>query len=107
MLGLTLERLIRGSWHTVNLTFLFGDNMILKTLGTAMLAAGLLTSAALVQAETVRWARSADVTTLDPHVFNTGTNFVLMHQMYETLVNRTNDGKLVPLLATEWKLLRR
>jgi len=28
--------------------------MILKTLGTAMLAAGLLTSAALAQAETVR-----------------------------------------------------
>ena len=54
-------------------------HMILKTLGTALLAAGLLTSAALVQAETVRWSRSADVTTLDPHVFNTGTNFVLMH----------------------------
>ena len=79
--------------------------MILKTLGTALLAAGLLASAGLAQADTVRWARSADVTTLDPHVFNTGTNFVLMHQMYETLVNRTNDGKLVPLLATEWKLL--
>ncbi len=79
--------------------------MILKTLGTALLAAGLLTSAALVQAETVRWSRSADVTTLDPHVFNTGTNFVLMHQMYETLVNRTADGKLKPLLATEWKML--
>lgn len=79
--------------------------MILKTLGTALLAAGLLTSAALVQAETVRWSRSADVTTLDPHVFNTGTNFVLMHQMYETLVNRTADSKLKPLLATEWKML--
>lgn len=79
--------------------------MILKTLGTAMLAAGLLTSAALAQAETVRWSRSADVTTLDPHVFNTGTNFVLMHQMYETLLNRTKDGKLQPLLATEWKML--
>ena len=79
--------------------------MILKTLGTAMLAAGLLTSAALVQAETVRWARSADPTTLDPHAFNTGTNFVLLHQMYETLVNRSADGKLLPLLATEWKML--
>ena len=79
--------------------------MILKTLGSALLAAGLLTSAALAQAETLRWSRSADVTTLDPHVFNTGTNFVLMHQMYETLVNRTRDGKLQPLLATEWKML--
>lgn len=78
--------------------------MILKTLGTALLAAGLLSTASLAQADTVRWARSADVTTLDPHVFNTGTNFVLMHQMYETLVNRSADGKLRPLLAKEWKL---
>ncbi|MDR3003867.1 MAG: ABC transporter substrate-binding protein, partial [Acidovorax sp.] len=78
--------------------------MTLKTLGTALLAAGLLTSVGLAQAETVRWARSADVTTLDPHVFNTGTNFVLMHQMYETLVNRSADGKLVPTLALSWKM---
>ncbi|MBF6631106.1 MAG: ABC transporter substrate-binding protein [Comamonas sp.] len=79
--------------------------MILKTLGSALLAAGLLSATGLATAETVRWARSADVTTLDPHVFNTGTNFVLMHQMYETLLNRTADGKLQPLLATEWKML--
>ena len=79
--------------------------MTLKTLGTALLAAGLLTSVGLAQADTVRWARSADVTTLDPHVFNTGTNFVLMHQMYETLVNRSADGKLVPTLALSWKML--
>ena len=79
--------------------------MLLKTLGSALLAAGLLSGATLAQAETVRWARSADVTTLDPHVFNTGTNFVLMHQMYETLLNRSADGKLLPSLATEWKML--
>ncbi|MDH1702327.1 ABC transporter substrate-binding protein [Comamonas terrigena] len=78
--------------------------MTLKTLGTALLAAGLLTSVGLAQADTVRWARSADVTTLDPHVFNTGTNFVLMHQMYETLVNRSADGKLEPTLALSWKM---
>ena len=78
--------------------------MFLKILGSSLVAAGLLTSVGLAQAETVRWARSADVTTLDPHVFNTGTNFVLMHQMYETLVNRSADGKLVPTLATSWKL---
>ena len=31
--------------------------MILKTLGSALLAAGLLASATLAQAETVRWTR--------------------------------------------------
>lgn len=77
---------------------------MLKILGHSLLAAGLMTSAVLAQADTVRWARSADPTTLDPHAFNTGTNFVLLHQIYETLVNRSADGQLQPLLATEWKL---
>jgi hypothetical protein len=58
--------------------------MIMKTLGHALLAAGLLTSAVLAQAETVRWARGSDPTSLDPHAFNVGTNFVLLHQIYET-----------------------
>ena len=40
--------------------------MTFKTLAHALLAAGLLASAGLAQAETVRWARSSDVTTLDP-----------------------------------------
>lgn len=78
--------------------------MKLKTLGAALLAAGMLTFGA-AQAETVRWARASDPTTLDPHAFNTGTNFTLLHQMYETLVDRSRDGKLLPLLATEWRML--
>src|SRR5256885_8684341 len=78
--------------------------MIMKILGSSLLAAGLLTSAALAQAETVRWARGSDPTSLDPHAFNVGTNFVLLHQIYETLVIRSADGKLVPTLATSWKM---
>ena len=78
--------------------------MIMKILGSSLLAAGLLTSAALAQAETVRWARGSDPTSLDPPAFNVGTNFVLLHQIYETLVIRSADGKLVPTLATSWKM---
>ena len=77
--------------------------MLLKLLFTSLLSAGLLTVSG-AQAETVRWARASDPTTLDPHSFNTGTNFVLSHQMYETLVTRDAKGKLVPTLATSWKL---
>ena len=62
--------------------------MIRKLLVATMLAAGLLQAAA-VQAETVRWARSADPATLDPHAVNTGTNFNLLHQLYEPLLIRT------------------
>ncbi|MFD2236952.1 ABC transporter substrate-binding protein [Aureimonas populi] len=65
------------------------------------LAAGLVTSAS---AETVRWARSQDATTLDPHAQNLGTNHNFLHHIYETLVDRDTEGTLIPRLATEWNL---
>jgi len=77
--------------------------MVRQLLVSAMLAAGLLHSV-VAHAETVRWARSADPATLDPHAVNTGTNFNLLHQIYEPLILRSNDGKLQPGLATSWKL---
>jgi peptide/nickel transport system substrate-binding protein len=77
--------------------------MIRKLLATSLIAAGLLQGAAL-QAETVRWARSSDAATLDPHSVNTGTNINISHQLYEPLVLRDIQGKLIPALATSWKL---
>ena len=53
-------------------------------------------------AETVRWARSADALTLDPHSQNEGTTHTFNHQIYETLLNRDVEGNLIPRLATEW-----
>jgi len=70
-------------------------------LGVAALAAQAVHT---VQAETVRWARGSDPTTLDPHAFNVGTNFALLHQIYETLVLRGDDGSLQPGLAHTWRL---
>jgi len=67
-------------------------------------AALLAQTAQMAQAETVRWARGSDPTTLDPHAFNTGTNFALLHQIYETLVLRGDDGSLLPGLAHAWRL---
>ncbi|UST52388.1 ABC transporter substrate-binding protein (plasmid) [Comamonadaceae bacterium OTU4NAUVB1] len=77
--------------------------MIRKLLVTALLAAGLA-QASLVQAETIRWSRSSDAATLDPHSVNTGTNINISHQIYEPLVLRDIKGKLIPALATSWKL---
>jgi len=57
------------------------------------------------QAETVRWATEADITTLDPHAFFSGPNMLLLHQMYDTLAVRMPDGSLGPSLATSWKML--
>ena len=77
--------------------------MLRKLLLPLLVAAGLL-SAPAAQSETLRWARASDPTSLDPHAFNVGTNFTLLHQMYETLVNRDARGRLVPSLALSWQL---
>lgn len=77
--------------------------MIKKVLAASLLSMSLLSTAA-VQAETLRWARSADPATLDPHAVNVGTNFNVLHQMYEPLIIRLADNSLQGALATSWEL---
>ncbi len=71
----------------------------------ALLAGATFLTAVSVEARTLRWARSQDATTLDPHSGNTGPNHVMGHNIYEPLVIRGFDGKLVGALATEWRVL--
>jgi peptide/nickel transport system substrate-binding protein len=68
-----------------------------------LITASIISTTA-AQAETVRWARSSDPATLDPHAVNLNTNVTLLHQVYEPLILRGADGKLQPALATAWKL---
>jgi peptide/nickel transport system substrate-binding protein len=75
----------------------------LATIG-ALLAATVITTVA-ADARSLRWARSQDATTLDPHSGNTGPNHVLAHNIYEPLVIRGFDGKLQGVLATSWQVL--
>ncbi|KKC38780.1 peptide ABC transporter substrate-binding protein [Devosia epidermidihirudinis] len=72
----------------------------LTKLTAALLATTLLIGAA--QAETLRWARSSDALTLDPHAQNDGVTSTLLNQVYETLIWRDAAGALQPRLATEW-----
>lgn len=74
-----------------------------KLLVTASLIA-LAASALPASAETLRWARSGDALTLDPHSQNQGPTHNFAHHIYETLVDRDTDGNLQPRLATEWGL---
>jgi len=77
--------------------------MTRKTLSTAILVAlatqGVMATA---QAETLRWARAGDSLTLDPHAQNEGPTHTLAHQMYEPLLQRDMEAKIIPALATEW-----
>ncbi len=69
---------------------------------TALSAALLLSSTAMVSAETLKWARAGDALTLDPHAQNEGPTHTIRHQMYEPLIIRDVTGAFEPALATEW-----
>ncbi|MEC7670759.1 MAG: ABC transporter substrate-binding protein, partial [Pseudomonadota bacterium] len=74
----------------------------MKTMTGLLAAAALMSTTALVNAETLRWARSGDALTLDPHSQNEGPTHTIRHQMYEPLVIRDVTGAFEPALATEW-----
>lgn len=73
-----------------------------KKVLAASLFASALTMGAVANAESVRWARSADPATLDPHAVNVGLNFSLLHQIYEPLLIRLADNSLQGALAVSW-----
>ena len=80
--------------------------MMTRNLALAFtLLAGTFLSSVSLEARTLRWARSSDATTLDPHSGNTGPNHVIAHNFYDTLVIRGFDGKLAASLATSWRVL--
>jgi peptide/nickel transport system substrate-binding protein len=73
-----------------------------------LLTAALLTAAALVataaDARSIKWARSGDALTLDPHAQNEGPTTNVNRQVYEPLVERDRSGKLVATLAVSWRI---
>ena len=70
--------------------------------GTAV-ALCLSLSASLAGAATLTWSTAADFTTLDPHAQSSTMNNLVLGQIYEPLVTRDDDLKLVPGLALSWK----
>ncbi len=67
----------------------------------AILAAALLL-APLAHAKTFRWASQGDILTMDPHSQNEALNNGVLADVYETLVTRDKQLKVVPLLAVSW-----
>src|SRR5215475_5173482 len=55
-------------------------------------------------ARAVKWARSGDALTLDPHAQNEGPTHNMLQLIYEPLILRHLDGKLLPTLALSWKV---
>jgi peptide/nickel transport system substrate-binding protein len=77
------------------------SNSILRA-AAALLVLAL--AAGTADARAIRWARSGDALTLDPHAQNEGPTHTLLQQIYEPLILRHLDGKLLPTLALSWKV---
>ena len=69
---------------------------------TLLAVSALLSTTALANAETLRWARAGDALTLDPHSQNEGPTHTIRHQMYEPLIIRDTTGAFEAALATDW-----
>ncbi len=68
----------------------------------AALLATLLVYTLPAQADTVRWGRSGDAATLDPHAAADGMTLQLVRNIYEPLVEREPDGRVTGKLAASW-----
>ena len=66
----------------------------------AILAALVVIGAA--DARTLRWANRGDMQTTDPHSQNENLTNNVNSLVYEFLVTRDHDMKIVPALATSW-----
>ena len=75
---------------------------ILKTANAAASSRRMVAGAA--DARAIKWARSGDALTLDPHAQNEGPTHNLLHLIYEPLILRDRTGKLLPTLATSWQI---
>lgn len=73
-------------------------------LKTAAALAVLALATATADARSLKWARTGDALTLDPHAQNEGPTHNLLHQMYEPLLIRDATGKIHPTLAVSWKI---
>ncbi|MFP8779390.1 ABC transporter substrate-binding protein [Hydrogenophaga sp. RWCD_12] len=71
---------------------------------TSLITALVLAAAAgATSAQTVRIGNQGDALSMDPHSLNESLQLSVLGNIYEPLVNRDKDLKLVPALATSWK----
>jgi peptide/nickel transport system substrate-binding protein len=77
------------------------SSSILKVSATL---AALALAIAGADARTLKWARTGDALTLDPHAQNEGPTHNLLHQLYEPLLLRDYSGKVHPTLAVSWRV---
>jgi peptide/nickel transport system substrate-binding protein len=75
-----------------------------RWLSVLAIAAIAFAGATRADARAIKWARSGDALTLDPHAQNEGPTHNLGHQIYEPLIIRDSQGKAVAGLAESWTI---
>jgi peptide/nickel transport system substrate-binding protein len=75
----------------------------LSALAAIAFSVGAAVGSSSLDAKTLRWASQGDIATHDPHAQNESFNNQFNGQIYEQLLSRGKDMKLIPCLATEWK----
>src|SRR5271166_1332559 len=77
------------------------------SVGQTWLAATLVSIVAFAMtpasAQTLRYANQGDLKSLDPYTLNETTTHAHLAQVYEGLVTRDKDLKIVPALAESWE----
>src|SRR6201997_2129541 len=68
----------------------------------AMIAAAVF-ALAPASAQTLRYANQGELKSLDPYTLNESTTHAHLGQIYEGLVARDKDLKIVPALAESWE----
>src|SRR5437667_902419 len=56
-------------------------------------------------AQTLRYANQGELKSLDPYTLNESTTHAHLGQVYEGLVERDKDLKIIPALAESWELV--
>jgi len=74
-----------------------------QRLAIAACVAALLAVASVADARTLRWAGRGDPQTMDPYSQNENLTNNVNNLIYDTLVMRDKDLKLIPGLATSWE----
>ncbi|MBB3231457.1 ABC transporter substrate-binding protein [Halomonas stenophila] len=63
-------------------------------------------SAGSAQANTITWADTSDVYSMDPHGQAISPTLAFLHHIYEPLVRYNKDLEIEPALATGWEVIR-
>ena len=74
----------------------------MRPICAALIAALVLACPATASAKTIRYATQDEPQTLDPHSANLAVTSRLLSNIYEGLVGRDSNFKLVPWLAVSW-----